>query len=297
MPRFAANLSLLYPDLPFLDRFEAAARDGFEAVEYLFPYEVPAAELRARLRAHGLQQVLFNVPAGGEDPAQCMAAWAAGSRGTACVPGREAEFRAGLRAALAYAEALACPRIHCLVGLRDAASAPEAADATLLANLRWAAGEARGLGVDLLIEPINPRSVPGFHLQRQDHAHRLVQALGEPGVKVQMDLFHCEMVEGADGADPAMGPESHLVRKLRQYLPTGRVGHLQIADAPARHEPGTGAIDWASVFAAVDALSAPGAPGRWEGWVGCEYHPADAAPGGTSRGLARWRALRSSAPS
>ncbi len=291
MPRFAANLSLLYPDLPFLDRFEAAARDGFKGVEYLFPYEVPASELRARLQDLGLQQVLFNTPPGGEDAAQCMQAWAAGSRGTASVPGREAEFRAGLRAALTYAEALACPRIHCMVGLRDAATSPEAADATLLANLRWAAGEARGLGVDLLIEPINPRSMPGFHLQRQDHAHRLVQVLGEAGVKVQMDLFHCEMAEGVEGvqAPGAEAHESHLVRKLRQYLPTGRVGHLQIADAPDRHEPGTGSIDWVPVFAVIDALSAPGAAPAWRGWVGCEYLPADTAPGGTSRGLARWR--------
>ncbi len=288
MPRFAANLSMLDPELPFLDRFEAAARDGFAGVEYLFPYEVPAPELRARLRGLGLQQVLFNTPPGGEDPAQCMQAWAAGSRGTASVPGREAEFRAGVQAALAYAETLECPRIHCMVGLRDAGTTPQEADDTLLANLRWAAREARGRGVDLLIEPINPRSMPGFHLQRQDHAHRLVQRLGEPGVKVQMDLFHCEMAEGPQAADASDG-DGHLVRKLHQYLPTGRVGHLQIADVPDRHEPGTGSIDWAPVFAQIDALSAPGADRAWDGWVGCEYTPADTTPGGTSRGLARWR--------
>lgn len=274
MPRFAANLSMMYPELPFLDRFEAAARDGFAGVEYLFPYEVPPAQLRDRLQALGLQQVLFNTPPAGLDPTQCMQAWAAGWRGTASVPGREAEFRAGVQAALHYAEALACPRIHCMVGLRDAATSPQQADDTLLANLAWAAQQARGSGVHLLIEPINPRSMPGFHLQRQDHAHRLVEALGEPGVQVQMDLFHCQMAEG------------DLSHKLRHYLPTGRVGHLQIADVPDRHEPGTGEIRWPYLFELMDHLAAQSG---WTGWVGCEYTPADPSPGGTSRGWATWR--------
>ncbi|MEN9889573.1 MAG: Hydroxypyruvate isomerase [Pseudomonadota bacterium] len=271
MPRFAANLSLMYPDRPFLDRFEAAAQDGFTGVEYLSPYAFAPAELAARLRAHGLQQALFNLPTGGLTSEAMTRAWEAGERGTACVPGREAEFRAGLTLALRYAEALDCPRVHAIVGLRPPGTDMAEADRCLLDNLRWAAAQAAGAGVTLLIEPINPRSLPGFHLQRQDHAHRLVQELGLPNVQVQMDLFHCQIVEG------------DLSTKLRQYLPSGRVGHLQIADVPDRHEPGTGELNWDHLFGLIDTLSADSG---WQGWVGCEYNPADASSGGTSRGLA-----------
>ena len=271
MPRFAANLSLMYPELPFLERFEAAKQDGFAGVEYLFPYAHTPAELAARLRAHGLQQALFNLPPGGLTPEAMTRAWEAGDRGTACVPGREAEFRAGLTLALRYAEALDCPRLHAMVGLRAPDTDAQEADRCLLANLRWAAAEAARAGVTLLIEPINPRSVPGFHLQRQDHAHRLVQELDSPHVQVQMDLFHCQIVEG------------DLSTKLRQHLPSGRVGHLQIADVPERHEPGSGEVNWPHLFALIDELSTESG---WSGWVGCEYHPADPTPGGTSRGLA-----------
>ena len=273
MPRFAANLSMMYPDLPFLDRFEAAAQDGFKAVEYLFPYAFPAHELAARLRANGLQQVLFNTPAGGTDSASFTQAWDSGSRGTASVPGREAEFRTGFEQALVYADALNCPRIHAMVGLRaegENADTAEAADATLVTNLQWAATLAFQAGRDVLIEPINPRSVPGFHLNRQDHAHRIVQAVGKANVKVQMDLFHCQIVEG------------DLSAKIAQYLPTGRVGHFQIADVPARHEPGTGEVNWSHIFQTTDRVSAECG---WDGWIGCEYNPADASSGGTSRGL------------
>jgi len=270
MPRFAANLSMMYPDLPFLDRFEAAAKDGFKAVEYLFPYAFPAQELIARLRGNGLQQVLFNAPPGGADSAGFTQAWDSGSRGTASVPGREAEFRTGFVQALVYAEALNCPRIHAMVGLRAEGASVEAADATLVSNLQWAAAEAAKAGRDVLIEPINTRSVPGFHLNRQDHAHRIVQAVCAANMKVQMDLFHCQIVEG------------DLSAKIAQYLPTGRVGHFQIADVPARNEPGTGEVNWAHIFKTIDEVSA--ACG-WDGWIGCEYNPADATAGGTSRGL------------
>ena len=270
MPRFAANLSMMYPDLPFLDRFEAAAKDGFKAVEYLFPYAFPAQELAARLQANGLQQVLFNAPPGGTDTDSFAKAWETGSRGTASVPGREAEFRTGFAQALVYAEALNCPRIHAMVGLRAEGANAEAADATLVSNLQWAALEAAKAGRDVLVEPINTRSVPGFHLNRQDHAHRIVQAVGAPNVKVQMDLFHCQIVEG------------DLSAKIAQYLPTGRVGHFQIADVPARNEPGTGELNWANIFKTIDDVSK--ACG-WDGWIGCEYNPADATAGGTSRGL------------
>jgi hydroxypyruvate isomerase len=271
MPRFAANLTMMYPEMPFLDRFEAAAKDGFQAVEYLFPYAFDAAVLAKRLKDHGLQQVLFNTPAGGTDTSSFAHAWDQGSRGTASVAGREVEFRRGFEQALVYADALECPRIHAMVGLRADATSVEATDATLISNLCWATEQAAKDGRDVLIEPINPRSVPGFHLNRQDHAHRIVEAVGASNLKVQMDLFHCQIVEG------------DLSTKIAQYLPTGRVGHFQIADVPARHEPGSGEVNWAHIFKTIDDVSA--ACG-WSGWLGCEYNPADASPGGTSRGLA-----------
>ena len=278
MPRFAANLSLLYTELPFLDRFEAAARDGFEAVEYLFPYAFDLAELLARLKANGLQQVLFNAPPGGTDAPGIDAAWAAGARGTASVPGREAEFRAGVELALRYADALDCPRIHCMAGLlsESAAGADQesAARSVYVSNLRWAATEAAKSGRTILIEPINPRDMPRFFLNRQDEAHAVVQEVGAPNLQVQMDLYHCQIVEG----DVAM--------KLRQYLPTGRVGHLQIAGVPERHEPDVGELNCAYLFEVIDEVAAQCG---WQGWVGCEYRPRlGAEPGGTSRGLG-WR--------
>ena len=270
MPRFAANLSMMYPDLPFLDRFAAAAQDGFTAVEYLFPYAFPAAELAARLKANGLQQVLFNTPPGGLDTTSFDATWAQGSRGTASVPGREAEFRTGFSAALTYAAALDCPRVHAMVGLRPPGVDAAVHDQTLIANLKWAAALAAQDGRDVLIEPINTRSVPGFHLNRQDDAHRIVQAVGAANVKVQMDLFHCQIVEG------------DLSANIAKHLPTGRVGHFQIAEVPDRHEPGTGEVNWPHIFKTIDRVAAECG---WDGWIGCEYNPADATVGGTSRGL------------
>jgi hydroxypyruvate isomerase len=223
MPRFAANLSMLYNEHEFLDRFAAAAADGFQAVEYLFPYAWSAPELARRLADHGLQQVLFNAPPGD---------WNAGERGTACLPGREAEFRAGVQQALAYAEVLACPRIHLMAGLAPAGAERAALQATYEANLAWAAEQAAAAGRDVLIEPINTRDMPGFFLNTQAEAHRTVQAVGAPNLKVQFDLYHCQIVEG----DCAM--------KIRQYLPTGRVGHFQIAGVPERHEPDVGEVNY-----------------------------------------------------
>ncbi|MGH8849050.1 MAG: 2-oxo-tetronate isomerase, partial [Polaromonas sp.] len=227
MPQFAANLSMLYPDLDFLDRFEAAAKDGFKAVEYLFPYAYEPRELAARLQAHGLQQVLFNAPPGD---------WDQGERGLACLPGREAEFRAGITKALAYSSALNCPRVHVMAGLLPAGMEREAVRPTYVGNLRWAAAEALRQNVDLLIEPINTRDIPRFFLNRQDHAHELIAEIGAPNVKVQFDLYHCQIVEG----DVAM--------KIRQYLPTGRVGHIQIAGVPERHEPDVGEMNYPYLF-------------------------------------------------
>ena len=263
MPRFAANLSMLYPELAFLDRFEAAARDGFKGVEYLFPYAWKAEDLAARLKAHQLQQVLFNAPPGN---------WDQGERGLACLPGREAEFRAATTRAMEYAVALDCPRVHVMAGLLPAGRSVADVQPLYIDNLRWAAAEAASVGRDLLIEPINGRDMPGFFLSRQDHAHALIEAIGAPNLKVQFDLYHCQIVEG------------DVATKLRKYLPTGRVGHLQIAGVPMRHEPDLGELNHPYLFEVVDELSSDGG---WDGWIGCEYRPARGAiPNGTSDGLA-----------
>ena len=271
MPRFAANLSMLYPELAFLDRFEAAARDGFEGVEYLFPYAWEAREIAARLKDNGLQQVLFNAAPGH---------WDGGEKGLACLPGREADFRKTIDQALAYADALQCSRVHVMAGLLPAGTSRESAQVTYVANLKLAAGLAASHGVDLLLEPINPRDIPGFFLNRQDHAHQLLAEIGAPNVKVQFDLYHCQIVEG----DVAM--------KIRQYLPTGRVGHFQIAGVPQRHEPDLGEVNYPYLFGVIDEVAASCG---WQGWVGCEYRPARGVqPGGTTAGLGwlkRWKEL------
>ena len=261
---------MMYPDMDFLDRFEAAAKDGFKAVEYLFPYAYSPQELAARLRGNGLQQVLFNMPPGGIDDASTLSAWEKGDRGTACSPGREAEYKAGVHRAMQYAEVLACPRIHSMAGVLPAGVSREDAQATLVANLKWACQTVRAQGLDVLLEPINQRGIPGFLVNRQDHAHEILALVDEPNLKVQMDLFHCQIVEG------------DVTTKLERYFPTGKVGHLQIADVPLRHEPGTGELNWPYLFDLIDRLSAECG---WQGWIGCEYIPADTSSGGTSRGL------------
>ena len=277
MPQFAANLSMLYTELPFLDRFEAAAADGFKAVEFLFPYAWPAVEIAARLRGNGLQQVLFNAPAGGVDATSSVQTWESGMRGTACLPGREAEFRQGVAMALAYAEALDCPRIHLLAGRAPAEASVESVEAlhtTYVNNLRWAADQAARAGRRVLIEPINTRDMPGYFLNYQAQAHAILAEVGSPALQVQMDLYHCQTMEG------------DVASKLRQYLPTGRVGHIQIAGVPERHEPDTGELNYAYLLGVLDAVVAESG---WDGWVGCEYRPRrGAVPRGTSDGLG-WR--------
>ncbi|MFC5496626.1 2-oxo-tetronate isomerase [Caenimonas terrae] len=269
MPRFAANLSMLYPELDFLDRFEAAAKDGFEGVEYLFPYAWEPREIAARLKANGLQQVLFNTAPGN---------WEGGERGLACIPGREAQFASAVEQALAYAQALECPRIHAMAGLVPAGSTRESVRATYVDNLRKAAAVAAKQGVDLLLEPINTRDIPGFFLNRQDDAHRLVEEIGASNVKVQFDLYHCQVVDG------------DVASKIRHYLPTGHVGHFQIAGVPQRHEPDLGELHYPYLFGVIDEVSAQCG---WQGWVGCEYRPArGSAPGGTSAGLGWMKAWK-----
>lgn len=265
MPRFAANLSLMYPEHAFLDRFAAAAADGFRAVEFLFPYEFDPREIAARLQDLDLTQALFNAPPGD---------FAAGERGLASLPGQQERFRRALREqALPWAAALGCGRVHVMAGLVPAGADRALHRATYLDNLAWAAPQAAAAGVQLMIEPINTRDIPGYFLNRQDEAHAIVREVGAPNLKVQMDLYHCQIVEG----DVAM--------KLRRYLGDGpdggRVGHLQIAGVPERHEPDIGELNHPYLFALLDELG-------YAGHVGCEYRPR----GGTSAGLgwfAPWR--------
>jgi len=279
MPRFAANLSMMYTDLPFLKRFEAAASDGFTGVEYLFPYAFSWQDIALRLKDNGLQQVLFNAPPGGIDQDTIAHAWdVAGDRGTAALPGREAEFKAGVMLALEFADALDCPRIHLMAGLIPAGSLREDVQPTYIANLRWAANEAARAGRDVLIEPINTRDIPQYFLNRQDHAHEIIREVAAPNVKVQMDLYHCQIVEG----DVAM--------KIRKYLPGGAVGHFQIAGVPDRHEPDIGELNYPYVLDVIDEVAASCG---WTGWVGCEYRPKRASQsGGTSSGLGWLKDLR-----
>ncbi|HZF74205.1 MAG TPA: 2-oxo-tetronate isomerase [Acetobacteraceae bacterium] len=251
MPRFAANLSMMFTELPFLDRFAAARAAGFEAVEFLFPYEFPAAEIARRLKDNGLKQVLFNAPPGD---------WAAGERGTAALPDRREEFREGIRRALDYAAALECPRLHVMAGLAPAGVPHDTLTATFAANLDFAAELAMKAGVKPVIEPINHRDIPGFFLNTTDQAAAIIQALGPERVGMQFDLYHCQITEG------------DIVKRVERHLPL--IAHMQVADNPGRNEPGTGEVNWPFVFRRIDELG-------FRGWIGCEYRPA----GETTAGL------------
>ena len=243
MPRFAANLSFLYTERDFLDRFAAASNDGFRAVEFLFPYEYPAATLAKRLQDNGLKQVLFNMPPG---------EWGKGERGIAALPGREQEFRAAIGKALEYAAALNCYQVHVMAGLIAPGADRVAMRRTYVENLRYAAGEAAKQRVNVLIEPINTGDIPGFFLNRQDEAHAILSEVGAPNLRVQMDLYHCQIVEG------------DVTTKIRRYI--GKVGHFQIAGVPGRHEPSVGEMNYPYLFSVIDELG-------YEGWIGCEYRP------------------------
>jgi len=289
MLKFAANLSFLYNELPFMDRFAAAAKDGFKGVEYLFPYAFSKQEIAAALKDTGLQQVLFNAPPAGHDRDSAQTAWDLGVRGTTCLPGREEEFKQGFMLALEYADALNCQRIHVMAGLVPEAfrlasqlplhlstsavhaSQPGPLRDTYVRNLRWAAEQAASVGREVLIEPINTRDIPHFFLNRQDDAHAIVQEVDMPNLKVQFDLYHCQIVEG------------DVENKIRHYLPSGRVAHLQIAGVPQRHEPDTGELNYSLLFNTIEQVSKECG---WDGWLGCEYRPAlGAVSNGTSNGL------------
>ena len=298
MLRFAANLSMLYPEHGFLDRFAAAAQDGFKAVEFMFGYDFPAQDIARAAQDAGVEVVLLTAPPGGQDRDSISQAWAKGSRGTACLPGREAEFQNGVLLALEYAQALNCPHIHVLAGVvppehqagsalplalqtsHAYASTQSALRDKFLSNLRWAAAQAAQAHKTILIEPINGRDIPHYFLNRQADAHAIVHAIGVDNLKVQFDLYHCQVMEG------------DLASKIRRYLPTGRVGHLQIAGVPERHEPSVGELNYNYLFEVIDTVSAQCA---WEGWIGCEYRPArGAVPDGTAQGLDWLRAWKKS---
>jgi hydroxypyruvate isomerase len=254
MPRFCANLGFLFPDIPFLERFEAASRAGFTGVEYASPYEYPAAELRSRLNANGLTQVLINSPAGNR---------AAGERGFACLPGRERIFRDGIEQALDYAVALGCQRVHVMAGVPPTDVAHDTAAALYAANLAWAGERGLAAGVKLVIEPLNPRDAPGYLLRTQEQGAAIAAAIGRDRLGLQFDIYHCQIAQG------------DVTTRLAALI--GAIDHMQLADVPGRHEPGTGEIGWDYVFRRIDDLG-------YAGWIGCEYTPL----GDTAAGLA-WR--------
>ena len=243
MPKFAANLTMLFTELPFMQRFAAARAAGFGAVEYLFPYDFAKEELAAQLSEHGLKQVLHNLPAGD---------WAAGERGIACHPNRVEEFRAGVAKAIAYAHALDCPQLNCLAGKVPDGVTREEAHATLVANLRFAAAELVKAGIRLLVEPINHFDIPGFFLTRTDQALALIDEVGSDNMLLQYDIYHAQRMEG------------ELGNTLSKNI--ARIGHIQLADNPGRNEPGTGEINYAWLFKHIDAIG-------WRGHIGCEYKP------------------------
>ena len=251
MPKFAANLSMMYQEHEFLDRFAAAAKDGFKAVEFLFPYDYPGAEIKARLTGNGLTQALFNTPPGD---------WAKGERGVASLPGREDEFRRSFDKALEYARVLGNTRLHVMAGLIASGAERARYHDTYVKNLAWAAGQAAPLGITCVIEPINTRDIPGFFLNSQVEAHAICAETGRPNVKVQMDFYHCQIVEG------------DLAVKLKRHF--AGIGHIQIAGVPERNEPDIGEVHFPYLFALMDQLG-------YDGWVGCEYRPR----GNTSAGL------------
>ena len=250
MPRFAANLTLLYTELPFLDRFDAAARGGFEAVEFQFPYAHDAQAVAARARAAGVRVVLHNLPAGD---------WDAGERGIACLTDRVDAFRDGVAQAIAYAGALGVTQVNCLAGIVPDGADVDEAWRTLRDNLRWAAPRLAANGMRLLVEPVNGYDTPRFLLQRSAQAVALLDAVAEPNVFLQYDIYHMQRMEG------------ELASTIGKLLP--RIAHMQLADNPGRHEPGTGEINFAFLLAHIDRLG-------YAGWIGCEYHPLSTTAAG-----------------
>lgn len=256
MPRFAANLSMMFTERPFPERFSAAADQGFQWVEYLFPYDVAPEVLARALERSNLRQALFNMPPGD---------WAAGERGLACLPGREKEFDAALEQAVIYAKALNCPRLHVMAGTRPAGTPAASLEAAYLGNIRRAAQRLADEGLELCLEPISRYSMPGYFLHTQEQAAGYIQRLEMPNVRLQFDFFHCQMEQG------------DVSGRLRRFFPL--IGHCQIAGVPDRHEPDQGELNYPYLLGLLDALG-------YRGLVGCEYNPA----AGTADGLGWIRA-------
>ena len=251
MPKFSANLSMLFQEHDFLDRFDAAARAGFKGVEYLGPYDHPAETVAARLKKNGLSQVLFNVPSGN---------WAGGERGIAVLPERVDEFRAGVDKAIAYARALGCGQVNCLAGIAPAGADRAKLEETFVANLKFAAEQLGQAGIKLLIEPINTRDIPGFFLTNTRQGLDILEKVGSGNLYLQYDIYHMQIMEG------------DLARTIEANLP--RIAHIQLADNPGRHEPGTGEINYPFLYEFIDRIGYPG-------WIGAEYKPN----AGTEAGL------------
>jgi hydroxypyruvate isomerase len=243
MPKFAANLTMLWTELDFLKRFEAAARAGFRGVEYLFPYPFPKQRLAEELARHQLQQVLHNLPAGD---------WAAGERGIACHPGRVAEFQDGVGTAIEYATALGCKQLNCLAGIVPKDTSPDQALCTFIDNLGFAAEKLAAADIQLLIEPINTRDIPGFFLCGTEQAVTILDAVRAPNLALLYDIYHMQIMQG------------DLAQTMKRHLP--RIRHLQLADNPGRNEPGSGEINYPFLFQFLDDLG-------YQGWIGCEYKP------------------------
>ena len=252
MVQFAANLTMMFNEVDFLDRFEAAAKAGFKGVEYLFPYDFTAEELSARLKDNGLTQVLHNLPAGD---------WGAGERGIACHPDRVEEFKAGVDKAIEYATALGCKQVNCLVGITPAGADAEVVRKTVVDNLKFAADKLKAAGIRLLIEPINTRDIPGFYLCGTQQALDIIAETGSDNIAVQYDIYHMQIMEG----DLAPTMQKHLAS----------IDHIQLADNPGRNEPGTGEINYPFLFGFLDKIG-------YQGWIGCEYKPATTTVEGLS---------------
>lgn len=250
MPRFCANLTMLYNEHAFLDRFAAAAKDGFTGVEFLFPYDFAKDELAARLKEHGLTQALHNLPAGD---------WAGGERGIACHPDRVEEFRAGVAKGIEYATALGCKQLNCLAGKAPEGVPDAELRRTFVENLRYAAPELAKAGIKLLAEPVNNRDIPGFYLNYSAQAISILDEVGSDNLYLQYDFYHTQIMEG---------DLTTTFRRLKS-----RIAHVQIADNPGRNEPGTGEINYPFIFRMLDAEG-------YEGWIGCEYKPAAATTAG-----------------
>ena len=243
MPKFAANLTMLFTEVPFLDRFECAAQASFEAVEFLFPYAFPVEQIQQRLVANKLKLVLHNLPAGD---------WEAGERGIACHPDRVSEFRNGVATAITYAKGLDVGQLNCLAGKVPGGVAEDVLHKTFVENLRFAAAELKQAGLRLLIEPINTFDIPGFYLNRTAQAVSILTEVGADNAFVQYDIYHAQRMEG------------ELAANMQKYLP--HIGHIQLADNPGRNEPGTGEINYSFLFEHLDRIG-------YDGWVGCEYKP------------------------